>query len=218
MESINLPNIGIIVTSVDATLMQAIGAEIDKIQSDFSKATPTNHTLAGNILREYKLNDCRSAIEIKALEMAQMHQTVYGANYNSSMLAGSYDNNQPPPDLKLAGCWVNFQKKHEFNPIHNHSGLYSFVLWYKIPYFANIEEFSSPGRKSSGNRAGKFEFSFTNILGNISGSILDIDKTYEGQMCLFPAMLNHQVYPFFSSNDYRISVSGNLFCVPRESK
>ena len=29
--------------------------------------------------------------------------------------------------------WVNFQKENEFNPFHNHSGLWSFVVWVKIP-------------------------------------------------------------------------------------
>ena len=30
--------------------------------------------------------------------------------------------------------WVNYQKQNEFNPIHNHAGVYSFVIWMKIPY------------------------------------------------------------------------------------
>ena len=32
----------------------------------------------------------------------------------------------------------------------------------------------------------------------------------EGTMLLFPAQLNHQVYPFFDCNEDRISVSGNI--------
>ena len=34
--------------------------------------------------------------------------------------------------------WVNFQRKYEFNPLHKHSGLLSFVIWMKIPY--NFED------------------------------------------------------------------------------
>ena len=33
----------------------------------------------------------------------------------------------------LDTLWVNFQKENEFNPPHNHSGLFSFVIWVKIP-------------------------------------------------------------------------------------
>ena len=35
--------------------------------------------------------------------------------------------------LKLEPFWVNYQKQNEFNPLHNHSGLYSFVVFMKIP-------------------------------------------------------------------------------------
>ena len=35
--------------------------------------------------------------------------------------------------LKLKPFWVNYQKQNEFNPLHNHSGLYSFVVFMKIP-------------------------------------------------------------------------------------
>ena len=33
----------------------------------------------------------------------------------------------------LSAFWVNFQKENEFNPFHNHSGVFSFVIWVKIP-------------------------------------------------------------------------------------
>lgn len=212
MQVIDLPNIGIVATDVGPAVMEAVGKEISKIQSDFSKATPNNKSLVGNILQEYTLYDCRDTVFEKARELALLHQKTYGQHYNVGMV----QNNQSTQtklaaSLKLGGLWVNFMKKGEFNPIHNHTGMYSFVLWYKVPYFANIEDTASPGRRASSNRSGKFEFTFTNILGNISGSVIDVDKTWEGRMILFPALLNHQVYPFYSSDDYRISVAGNLF-------
>ena len=36
--------------------------------------------------------------------------------------------------LSVKHLWVNFQKKYDFNPIHNHTGTLSFVIWMKIPY------------------------------------------------------------------------------------
>lgn len=218
MQAIDLPNIGVIMAEASPELMSAVGAEVEKIQADFSKAVPNNKTLVGNIVNEYLLFDCRNAIETKVREMAMLHQETYGKSYNVGL--GSHVTEQDKSkkiDLKLGNVWVNFQKKHEFNPIHNHTGMYSFVLWYKVPYYANIEEHAGPGRKSNSNRAGKFEFNYTNILGNITGSVIDVDKNYEGKICLFPALLNHTVYPFFSSNEYRISVAGNLFLGTEES-
>ena len=37
-----------------------------------------------------------------------------------------------------------------------------------------------------------------------------IKKTYEKKLIVFPARMNHGVMPFYSSDGYRISVSGNL--------
>jgi hypothetical protein len=214
MEAVSLPNNGIVLSEIDSNLMKIIGEEVEKIQKDFSKAVPNNKTLVGNIVHEYQIFDCKDALEKKLKDMAMLHQSTYGSNYNVGIgVHNTMIDKSKKMNLKLGNTWVNFQQKGEFNPIHNHTGMYSFVLWYKVPYFMNIEEASGPGRKGNSNRAGKFEFSYTNILGDITGSILNVDKTWEGRIALFPAVLNHQVFPFYSSNDYRISLSGNLFLV-----
>jgi len=36
-------------------------------------------------------------------------------------------------DPVLEELWVNFQKKYEYNPLHDHGGMFSFVIWMKIP-------------------------------------------------------------------------------------
>jgi hypothetical protein len=214
METINLSNIGVVRSEASPELMAIVGAEVSKIQSDFSKGIPKNKTLAGNILHEYELFDSCPALEIKTREMAMLHQEEYGENYTTGLNAHpNIFEGSKNPNLKLNSAWVNFQQKGEFNPLHNHTGLYSFVLWYKIPYYLNIEEMAGPGRKSKNQLSGKFQFHYTNILGNITGAALPIDKQWEGQILLFPSLLSHSVYPFYSSNDYRISIAGNLFLV-----
>ena len=40
--------------------------------------------------------------------------------------------------------------------------------------------------------------------------MLDVDKSKEGYFVIFPSNLNHQVFPFYSSDDYRITVAGNI--------
>jgi len=47
-------------------------------------------------------------------------------------------------------------------------------------------------------------------LGNIRSHDLPVDKSYEKKLLLFPATMRHSVYPFYTSDDYRISVSGNF--------
>ena len=51
--------------------------------------------------------------------------------------------------------------------------------------------------------------------GDIVDNTLPIDKTWEGTMILFKSNLKHQVDPIFTSDDYRISISGNLIMSPK---
>ena len=115
-----------------------------------------------------------------------------------------------PDDLELYTYWANIQKKHEFNPMHMHDGVYSFAIWLKVPY--NIEdELKSPSvNRSNMPRAGLFSFIYTNIFGEIREAEFPVDRSFEGTIFLFPSCLPHMVYPFTSSNEYRISISGNL--------
>jgi hypothetical protein len=106
--------------------------------------------------------------------------------------------------------WVNFQKKHEFNPPHNHAGIYSFVIFVKIPY--DLEKEEKYFTKSFTNKpmTSKFAFQYVDINGDISIDTLDVDKSFEGKIVLFPSKQIHTVFPFYTSNDYRVTVSGNI--------
>ena len=105
--------------------------------------------------------------------------------------------------------WVNYQKQTEFNPSHTHTGVYSFVIWLKIP----IEhEEQNKDIVSNMKLRSSFQFSYTDILGRISQFNYDLNKSWEGIMLFFPSQLEHQVYPFYNCDDYRISVSGNILC------
>ena len=37
------------------------------------------------------------------------------------------------PEYMLTALWVNYMKKHEFNPPHDHSDQLSFVIFLKVP-------------------------------------------------------------------------------------
>jgi len=106
--------------------------------------------------------------------------------------------------------WVNFQRKHEFNPVHVHEGLFSFVFWHKIPYKMSDEIARYPNMRPDQVKAGHFVFLQTNEMGRIQSIDLAVDNSWEGKVALFPADLNHAVYPFFTSDDVRITISGNV--------
>tara|TARA_Y100001968_G_C19053832_1_gene570443 strand:+ start:78 stop:593 length:516 start_codon:yes stop_codon:yes gene_type:complete len=75
----------------------------------------------------------------------------------------------PKAKLVLNQIWVNYQYKTEFNPYHDHSGVYSFAIWLKIPYAwknqKQLEQFR--GIKEGNTKAGNFEFEYIDTLGGI---------------------------------------------------
>ena len=118
--------------------------------------------------------------------------------------------------LLLNQFWVNYQYETEFNPIHDHSGVYSFVIWMKIPYSwdeqIKLSQFSDI--QESYVKAGTFEFVYSDILGDVTASSYKLSSKYEGVMIFFPARLKHCVYPFYETEEPRISISGNLSYLP----
>ena len=59
----------------------------------------------------------------------------------------------------------------------------------------------------------KFEFlsPSNNHRGGVALDTLDVDKSFEGKVMFFRSDQMHTVYPFYTTDDYRITVSGNLF-------
>tara|TARA_Y100000004_G_C8769176_1_gene349924 strand:+ start:63 stop:653 length:591 start_codon:yes stop_codon:yes gene_type:complete len=94
--------------------------------------------------------------------------------------------------------WINIQQKNEFLPIHKHDGILSYSMWIKIPNIENKEKFYS------------FQFVYSSVVGMTYDYDLQLSKKDEGTIFLFPSMLNHIVSPFHSSNEKRISISGNI--------
>ena len=80
-----------------------------------------------------------------------------------------------------------------------------------LPFTMDDEKDVPGGRKNRNLNAG-FDFHFASNL-HPSGLIttpLPVDKTFEGKMIIFPSWLNHSVSPFYSTDDVRISVAGNI--------
>ena len=119
----------------------------------------------------------------------------------------------------ISRWWVNYQKQTQFIPLHNHSGLYSFVIWMKIPYdskeqskkygLSDMATAISPDVNSIA-RCGNFQFNYVNILGNPNTYRYPLDKSSEGTMMFFPAKLQHEVFPFYGCDEERVSISGNV--------
>lgn len=113
------------------------------------------------------------------------------------------------PKYELQNLWINLQKKHEFNPLHGHSGLLSFIIFLKIPYNLDDEMQVYP-QASCESMTSKLSFMTFDSMGEISELNVPVDKSFENRMIMFSARLQHLVYPFYTSDDYRITCSGNI--------
>lgn len=169
-----------------------------------NKTNPYNKNLVGNIAEEYSIYEHKHLIEkflIYQIENSKFTQTFKNKIFHP------YDQG-----LTLASLWVNYQKKYEFNPIHDHDGVFSFILFMKIPYLIKDELQKSPGINSKSNLAGHLQFCFLgeSQQSHIEKITVPADETWEKKGLLFRAHLNHIVYPFYSSDDYRITISGNF--------
>lgn len=192
-----LPNQGYLLIDVPDTLLHILNQERIKIESDFNKGKKFNEYLAGQLEKEYEIIDSKKLLETFVKIAAKEYCVVNEVKHTSN-------------NFQLDNVWINFQKKYEFNPNHTHSGFLSFVIWLDIPYNIEDEFNQNLSKYSNQPSAGCFEFVYANILGEISNEVLPIDKSYNGKMIIFPAFLTHAVYPFYTSDEYRVSISGNL--------
>lgn len=165
------------------------------------------HRLAGNIKEEWNMEEAIPLFESYIFSLINKHP--HHIDYLLSERRKFIDKDKSPP-LKLMNFWVNFQKKYEFNPVHNHSGLFSFVIFVKIPYDLKEELKNGPGSLSNSNYTSCLQFHVTTVLGRHFDQTVFVDKSYEGGVYFFNAETKHCVYPFYTSDDYRITVSGNV--------
>ena len=106
--------------------------------------------------------------------------------------------------------WVNYQKQNEFNPLHDHGGVYSFIVWMKIPTNHDEQNRNPLASRSNIEKISVVDFLYSNILGRPQILEYRMNPDMEGTMLFFPSLLRHQVYPFYNCDEDRISISGNI--------
>lgn len=115
----------------------------------------------------------------------------------------------------VTNTWINLQKKYEYRPCHVHSdhsgkGL-SFVTYVDIPYDTeNEDKVKNHTKKAVQHRNGRIEFIYTGFNGTLGSHIIDINKSFVGKTIIFVNSLMHIVYPFYTSDNYRVSIAGNI--------
>ena len=209
-EHTHLPNIGLTNGKIPPEIYQALNKEIVDIHTasetgslDKNGIVQMNPSLAGQITKEYQITKSLPLLNPYLEEMARAYQKEW--NY--------YPKENPNNNkLTVESVWVNMQKKLEVNPLHNHDGTLSFVAWLHVP-FKLEDERNMPNCKNSRTveLASTFQFVYTTALGTIANCPMFVESGWEARIVMFPAKLLHMVYPFQTSDDYRISIAGNLY-------
>ena len=198
-------NVGYISSKLSKESMKTLNGYIKK-----AKKKDYRHTLAGNISESYQLKDTKSWFFKNDLvplikeffeNTAPVHKVVPQAMI-------------PQCGFTLHDLWVNFQKKYEFNPSHMHGGVFSFVVWMKIPA-SYKEEIKLPFVKgANGMCPNTFELNYISTIGKVMCEKWFLEPEDEGTILFFDSNRPHQVYPFYTSDEKRISISGNISLTP----
>ena len=197
----HLPNIGLTNGKIPPNIYQALNKEIVDINNDDSNTFKMNEVLAGQITKEYQITKSRELLDPFLEEMGRAYQKEWYY----------FDEKDLNKDLKVESVWVNMQKKLEVNPLHNHDGTLSFVAWLYVPFKLEDERNVENCKNSrTVELASTFQFVYTTALGTIANCPMFVESGWEGKIIMFPSELLHMVYPFQTSDDYRISIAGNL--------
>jgi hypothetical protein len=163
-----------------------------------------NDKLAGNIDSSYEIFDKGGWFTDNVLlECGIKYEKHYGNIWSKVPITGSHP-------FTLSSMWVNYQKQYEFNPLHDHTGVFSFVIWMQIPTDYEDQKQISITKDSNLPVVSNFVLNYHNTLGMIAQHVYAMSKEMEGTMLFFPSQLMHCVYPFFNCDKDRISISGNL--------
>ena len=197
----HLPNIGLTEGKIPAQIYQTLNKEIVDIHTNDRDIVRMNNSLAGQITKEYEITKSRQLLDPFLEEMGRAYQKEW--NY--------YPKENPNNNLIVESVWVNMQKKLEVNPLHNHDGTLSFVAWLYVPFKLEDERNMENCKNSrTVELSSTFQFVYTTALGTIANCPLFVESGWEAKVVMFPAKLLHIVYPFQTSDEYRISIAGNL--------
>tara|TARA_B100001250_G_scaffold413154_1_gene446366 strand:+ start:2295 stop:2921 length:627 start_codon:yes stop_codon:yes gene_type:complete len=125
--------------------------------------------------------------------------------YLGSYLDMSGENFRDRPHY-FSDLWVNYQKQHDFNPLHNHGGSLSFVFYLNVPQ--EIIEEPEAWENTRGHKPGQIAFTYGEDMPMLCNQRVFTPNT--GDIFIFPAWLQHMVIPFKTPDVERISVSGNI--------
>lgn len=196
------PNLGWLVGRLDDEEMDFLRSAIEKGGEDHKSS------LAGNLSRSYTLKDEGDWFFKRVLILLiETYSNVFTD-------LGSIVPVSKSIPYHLSSFWCNFQKQGEFNPTHDHTGIYSFAIWVKNPVRYEDQAKLPLAKGSNTPVVSSFQFHYLTLVGRSEDYTYPQSPEQEGTILFFPSSLRHSVFPFFNSEEERVSISGNISLLP----
>jgi hypothetical protein len=178
-------------------------------------------TIKETVLQEQKINpeSFKHVTYSKFPRFVKTSINIYFNHFIGSCYENWCDQNNVNKSYDLSNIWTNYLYKGDFIPNHFHHpassrtdpGSAAFILWVNIPYTIEEErKYSECENETISPRNGSVDFIYSQLDGKTCIKTLFVDKSLEGTLLIFPANIIHCVYPFYTSDDPRISISGNI--------
>ena len=157
------------------------------------------HKLAGHISEEYRFTD------LERMDWLKRYFIMYAESYDRWL--GEPKKAVKPYHLTLESLWINYMQAGDFNPPHKHAADISFVIYPSMPEKIIEENKAFKGRRNAGGGPGSISWMYGEGFDQYISVVDRLPET--GDLFIFPATLQHWVFPFKSKVE-RVSVSGNI--------
>jgi len=114
------------------------------------------------------------------------------------------------PIPKFSRFWVRLSGRGEYQALHEHQSIWTFIVWMNIPF--EPEDEHSEKENDAHPEGANVTIIYTDAVGRIRKHPYELGKKDEGTILIFPSSLNHIVYPHHTTDEYRISIAGDI-CV-----
>jgi hypothetical protein len=185
---------------IDRLLESGNELKKDDRKNNFNKA------LAGNLDNQYKFNE-------ETVNYFYKEFVPYFKAYRYGHCQ-HFDIQFHDVSAKSESLWINYMKSGEFNPPHIHTSDLSFVLFLDVP-----EQIKMERKQFEGTASGPGDLIFNHGEYNQPTWTKNTNVHYpeNGDLIIFPALLQHHVHPFKSKGVERVSISGNLNYIKDET-
>jgi len=168
-----------------------------KILEEYNKSNKEDarYGLAGDLSEEYYFPESNIIEDIRQFFIEDLSN-----RFGLPIKYISFNDKILETDKRFEHIWVNEMKPNEYNPLHNHNGVLSFVWYLDVP-----EEIRKECNNQESNTRSRGLIQFISGLSNDQIRI----NPRTNDVLIFNSLQRHEVYPFYSNNK-RISMAGNI--------